>query len=266
MNYHSDDYIVHRVHEHLEESLEHFNVDETVGIFYQGSGNYGLDTVYSDVDTKLIVVPSFKDVAMNKAPISTTHIRSNNEHIDFKDIRLYLQTFRKQNINFLEILFTEYYVTNLMYFDEWERLVEAREEIARYNEKRAIQTMYGMSIEKYKQLERDTPSHKEELIKYGYSAKELHHLLRLEEFMYRYIHDVKYEECLKTEMPEFLVSVKLGTLSLEDARDTAKRSLAHITQMTDGFPHTEPNKEVEDLLDDVQYNIMKMAISNELLK
>lgn len=108
-----------RMREHYEEALEYFDKDCIVGLFLQGSQNYGLDMPGSDVDTKLIVVPSFKDIAMNKKPISTTHVRANEEHIDWKDIRLYMQTFRKQNLNFLEILFTEYFIVNSLYAKEW---------------------------------------------------------------------------------------------------------------------------------------------------
>ena len=107
------------VREHYNEALEYFPEDRIVGIFYQGSGNYGLDYEESDVDTKLIVAPTFKDIAMNKNPVSTTHIRTNDEHTDWKDIRLYIQTFRKQNLNFLEILFTPYKIINHMYENQW---------------------------------------------------------------------------------------------------------------------------------------------------
>ena len=99
-----------RLFEHYDEALEHFNKEQIVGIFLQGSQNYGLDLPTSDVDTKLIVVPNFKDIALNNKPVSITHIRANEEHIGFKDVRLYMETFRKQNLNFLEILFTPYYI------------------------------------------------------------------------------------------------------------------------------------------------------------
>ena len=138
MNYHSDKEIMERVREHYNEALEYFPEDRIVGIFYQGSGNYGLDTPTSDVDTKLIITPTFRDLAMNKQPVSTTHVRANDEHIDFKDVRLYCQTFRKQNLNFLEILFTPYLVVNPLYKTEWDRLVTAREQITHYDLVRAI--------------------------------------------------------------------------------------------------------------------------------
>ena len=112
MNFHSDEWIMDRVREHYNEALEYFPEDRIVGIFYQGSGNYGLDYEGSDVDTKLIVTPTFEDIAMNKKAVSTTHIRENEEHIDFKDIRLYIQTFRKQIRNRFKILYRESFKSN----------------------------------------------------------------------------------------------------------------------------------------------------------
>jgi predicted nucleotidyltransferase len=132
-NFHNDEWIMKRVEEHYKEALEHFPEDRIVGIFLQGSQNYGLDTENSDIDTKLIVTPTFNDLAFNLKPVSTTHIRENNEHIDFKDIRLMLQTFRKHNINFIEILFTPYYILNPKYEYFWEQLIAKREMIARSN-------------------------------------------------------------------------------------------------------------------------------------
>ena len=119
-----DEIIVKRVPEHLEEAFSDFSNNEIVGCFLQGSQNYRLDYEGSDIDTKLIVVPSFKDICLNRKPVSTTHVRANDEHTDWKDIRLYMETFRKQNLNFLEILFTPYAIINSIYKDQWMRLVE----------------------------------------------------------------------------------------------------------------------------------------------
>lgn len=168
MNYHSDSWIMEKLKEHYHEALEYFPEDRIVGIFYQGSGNYGLDVESSDVDTKLIVVPTFEEIAMNKQPSSTTHVRENDEHIDFKDIRLYINTFRKQNINFLEILFTQYKIINPLYASEWNRLVEAREDIAHYNPYRAVKALKGMAMEKYHALKHPYPSKLEVLAEYSY--------------------------------------------------------------------------------------------------
>ena len=107
MNYHSDEWIMAEVKKHYDEALTIFPKERVLGIFYQGSGNYGLDYIGSDVDTKCIVLPSLEEICLNKEPKSYTHVRENNEHIDFKDLRKIVVNFKKQNINFLEILFTK---------------------------------------------------------------------------------------------------------------------------------------------------------------
>ena len=267
MNFHNDEWIMERVQEHYNEALKYFTEDRIVGIFYQGSGNYGLDTPTSDVDTKLIITPTFKDLAMNKQPVSTTHVRSNDEHTDWKDVRLYIQTFRKQNLNFLEILFTPYAIVNPLYKTEWDRLVEARELITHYDPVRAIKSMHGVAYTKYKQLESESPSHIEAIKKFGYSPKELHHLFRVEEYISRYISGESYTNCLLSNKAEFLKSVKNGCYTLGDARWMAKVSIERIDEMCEKFLETCDNtvdESVNELLDDVQYNIMEIAIKKEI--
>lgn len=42
-NFHSDEWIMNGVKEHYEEALTMFPENRIVGVFYQGSANYGLD-------------------------------------------------------------------------------------------------------------------------------------------------------------------------------------------------------------------------------
>lgn len=269
MNYHSDEWIMDRVREHYNEALKYFPEDRIVGIFYQGSGNYGLDVENSDVNTKLIVTPTFADIAMNNKPVSTTHIRDNDEHIDFKDIRLYIQTFRKQNLNFLEILFTPYKIVNPLYEEQWNRLVEANEAITHYNPFRAIKSMKGIAMEKYHAMEHEYPSKVEVLAKYGYDPKQLHHLLRVEEYIERYVSGESYKDCLIPKQSEYLKEVKLGCHTLDEARELGKKSIDHINEMHNEFVakiSDEADPEVDKLLDDVQLNIMRIAIEKDFNK
>lgn len=260
--------VMQRVQEHLDEALTHFHKDQVVGIFLQGSQNYKLDTPHSDVDTKLIVVPSFKDIAMNRKPISTTHVRANEEHTDWKDIRLYVQTFRKQNLNFLEILFTNYAIVNPIYEKQWNRLVESREAITHFNPYRSVQSMKGIALEKYHAMEHEYPSKVEVLKKYGYDPKQLHHLVRVSDYLDRYIAGESYESCLDPgPMKQELIEIKEGKYSLAEARVIADKTKVHVEEMAEIAYSIYPNKEdsqVNALLDDVQYEIMKIAVEREL--
>ena len=261
--------ILTRLKDHYNESLETFTKNQIVGLFLQGSQNYELDLPGSDVDTKLIVVPSFKDIALARKPVSTTHLRANEEHIDFKDIRLYMETFRKQNLNFLEILFTPFTMVNSMYFDQWNRLIEARESIARMNPWRAVKSMKGIALEKYHAMEHAYPSKVDVLAKHGYDPKQLHHLVRVDNYLTRYIAGESYEDCLIPDevMKGFLLDLKQGKWPLDKARQLAEVSLAHVEGIADDFcekTYDEENQEMRELLEDVSYNIMKIAVEEEL--
>ena len=94
---------------------------KVIALFLQGSQNYNLD-IYdneykSDIDVKAIVLPTIQDIILNRTPISTTIVLDNNEHIEVKDIRIMKDMFIKQNISYIELLYTNYYVINPKYFD-----------------------------------------------------------------------------------------------------------------------------------------------------
>jgi hypothetical protein len=265
--------IAHRVLDHYVEALEHFDSSQIVGCFLQGSQNYELDYEGSDVDTKLIVVPNFKDICLNTKPISTTHVRANDEHTDWKDVRLYIETFRKQNLNFLEILFTPYKIVNPQYEQWWNRLVENREAIAHYDIHRAIKSMKGIALEKYHAMEHKYPSKVDIIEQYGYDSKQLHHLLRVEEYLERYINGVSYEQCLipDAETASLLSTIKENNdfYSLTEARYHALMSIKHIEALCEcglgKYPEGRDPK-VDELLNEVQYDIMKFAVAYELME
>ena len=268
MNFHSDEWICDKVIEHYEEALHYFDNSKIVGIFYQGSGNYGLDYEESDVDTKLIVVPSFRDIAMNKQPVSTTHFRANDEHIDFKDIRLYMQTFRKQNLNFLEILFTPYYIMCGDYAHEWERLIAAREEIAHMNPYKAMNSMAGMCSEKHHALQHPYPAKLDILAEHGYDGKQLSHQERVRHAMIKYAAGDSYWSCIHEPFePFYLKMLKRHGLKCEEAVAMSKWSLEQSDAFREAYCAEHPTAENEEslaLLRDVQRQIMRISVKHEL--
>lgn len=145
MNYHSDKWVMDKVETHLEAA--NVRSENWVSLMAYGSQNYGLDTQSSDVDTRLIVLPSFEDIVLNKKPVSYTKVLPNDEHIDFKDIRLFIECLKKQNMAYLECIFTPYKMASSVYWNEWQALLNEREAIARYNPYKAVKTMKGIAME-----------------------------------------------------------------------------------------------------------------------
>ena len=271
MNYHDDKWIMERVFEHCAEAETLIPKEHIVGVFLQGSQNYGLDYTGSDIDTKCIVTPTLEEIALARKPKSTTHIRANEEHIDLKDIRLYVQTFRKQNLNFLEILYTPYFwCPNEYFYHEWKRLVDHREEITHYDPVRSVKSMLGIASEKYFAMEHHYPARMTWIEKFGYDPKQLSHLLRVAEYLDRYLAGEPYGDCLLTNQAEYIKEVKLGKHTLEEAREIANRVYSDIHEKCDKFIEQHKNDHVDsyvdELLDDVAYQIMRESITRDILQ
>lgn len=272
-NFHSDEWIMEQLNRHYQEALTLFPEDRIVGVFLQGSQNYGLDYEGSDIDTKCIVLPTLEDLIFNRKPVSTTHVLPNEEHLDLKDVRLYFQTFRKQNLNFMEILFTKYKIVNPTYEPMWNRLIENNEQIARYNPVGAVKTMKGIAMEKYHAMEHRYPSKVELINKYGYDPKQLSHLLRVEEYLLRYVNGESYSNCLITKIPGTLKAAKdtkKPLWTLDEAREIAEVHLKQVIEFSDEFAAAHKDDpvdwRVDVLLDDIQREIVKLGIELEMQK
>jgi len=240
---------------------------EVFGVFLQGSQNYQLDYEGSDIDTKCIVVPTLEDIVLNRQPASTTLILKDNSHVDVKDIRKMWECFRKQNINFLEILFTKYYWVDFKYIPYWTKMRDMREDIAHYNNYAAVNCIAGMVFEKHAALCHPYPTLKDKIDKYGYDNKQLHHIVRCEEFLNRYIEGVPYEECLIPKNPQHLINIKSEYIySLEEAKQLAK-NIENIVKMTKqqymDSHECVVNKEVEDNMNQILTDAIRTYLKEE---
>lgn len=267
-----EEYIAQGLVRHVEEFEKCYPDLEMFALVLQGSQNYGLDLYTedykSDIDTKVLVIPSLEDIVMNKKPISTTHVLSNNEHLDIKDIRLYFDNFKKQNINFVEILFSPFVVVNKRYKDLWNELIAGRELIAHYNKNQALRCMAGMSMEKKKALCHPYPSLIDKIEKYGYDGKQLHHIIRMFDFITCYALGGTFEKCL-TFLPhrEEMMKAKLNEYTLEEALEMADRYdyLTNEIKNTNLKAQDEINGSALELLKKIQYNVIKRSLREEIL-
>ena len=270
MNYHSDKWIKQRLQEHYEEALTIFPKDKVLSIHTQGSQNYGLDYIGSDVDTKCIILPTLEDVCLNRKAVSYTHVRANNEHIDFKDLRVIAGDLKKQNINFLEILFTPYCLINKDYASLFEAMYDWCEDIARYDNYRFVKSVAGMSMEKHKALELDRPSQHDEIVKYGWATKQLHHIIRLHNFLKRWADGEFFAECLIDLDSDYLVKIKQHgheMLTLEEARDMAKKFDAETNAIKEKYIATHAHdidEHAGQVIDDVVVSIIRECLRKEI--
>ena len=233
-----------------------------------GSQNYKLENSQSDVDTKAMVLPSLRDIVLNKKPVSKTITLENGEQCDVKDMRLMLENFKKQNVNFLEILFTEHYFMDEEFKHELTRLRTCREEIAHYNKLSAVKCMKGMALQKLKAMEHPYPSVLDKIEKYGYDPKQLHHIARMREFMFRYTRKETFERCLVPRDMDYLIKIKNGHFTLQEARLIAQTEMSQINKIKEDFEkHTTGfvDRRVEGLFSDVLYKIFSKEFKKEII-
>ena len=106
--------------------------------------------------------------------------------MDIKDIRKMTDMYKKQNINFVETLFTDYYILNPLYehiFKEY--FINNREEIAYYNMNKAI---ISSGYQALSTLDVKNPS-----------GKVFVNAVRLLRFFYKYKRKFPYKECIYYE-------------------------------------------------------------------
>ena len=117
--------VMKRLQEHYDYLVNQGH--EVVFLAHQGSYNYNLDYEKSDIDSKAVVLPSFEDFVHSKSPFSYTYILDNNEHIDTKDIRIMCEMLKKENISYIELLYTKFMIINPEYEDIIKLLIENRD-------------------------------------------------------------------------------------------------------------------------------------------
>ncbi len=158
----------------------------------QGSQNHAnLATPLSDMDTVALVYPKVKDiVTMNKDNLFICLTRENGEHIKVYDYRFWINLLYKQNMNDVELLFTDYCIPIFRPGSpDWEDLLSFREDIARYNPIRAIRTSLGIMDSRIKIAENH-------LTDFDIVFKQFKNCYFLDCFIGAYIDELPYKECL----------------------------------------------------------------------
>lgn len=253
---------------HHYAAQQHYGIDNVFATMLYGSQNYHLDTKSSDIDSKVMVLPTFKNFCLADKPISTEHT-VNDGICNTKDVRLMFRNYIKSNINFLETLFTEYCFVNPIYADFWGELIDHRDFIADAHPYRLMHAAAGMAAQKYHALERPFESKVEVLAKYGYDPKQLHHLCRLKMFMSDYYYNNNFGKCLVPNETDYLISLKLQPMSLEVAREFAQslmQSVDYYVKLADEkFPkESKQSNEAKEYLDDLAVRLLRAHFQNEL--
>ena len=144
-----------RLEAHYNKAVEHFGEENVMGVFLYGSWNYNTNLPDSDVDTKCILVPNLYNLAVD--PFKVTHLNVDGEICECMSITHMVANWKKQNINFVEILFTSHFKINPDYADfwqpnkageweEWAMNSERSDMVARYDLHAAVMSMAHQAL------------------------------------------------------------------------------------------------------------------------
>lgn len=256
--------VMKRLKEHYDYLIEKGH--EVVFIAHQGSYNYGLDYEKSDIDSKAIILPSFEDFVQGKSPFSYTYVLDNEEHIDTKDIRKMCEMWLKENISYIELLYSDFIIINPEYEDLMNEVIKHRDDIVNINPDQFLKCIAGMSKEKVKALCHPYPGLIDKIEKYGFDGKQLSHCVRLNEFLYRYtICKTPIKDCYISLMPDALINYKKnlnldGTyyLPVEDAKKICKDTDFATNELYKKFLTEKPfNEDNAKILDNFKYKTLE---------
>lgn len=143
-----------------------------------GSQNYGFQTPASDLDVKVIIMPTLDQLVKGTAQVSES-VEYEHGLIEIKDVRTFRTILMKLNPSYVEILFTPHYIVNPDLAHYWLKLRDIAKLFVAENKAKLITSMYGMALEKQKALTHKYPSTIKEIEEIGYSRKQFHHAVRL---------------------------------------------------------------------------------------
>lgn len=177
-----------------------------------GSMNYGLDTVDSDCDSRLVLIPNIKDIvypASAEQDITRLVPQRDNEYCYCHDIRHYTSCLLKYNPNFLESLYAKSTIVNPKYEDIYQQLFDMREDIAYCAPLSHIRTMRGMLQTEKNKVEQSQ----------GKDKKAAYHCLRLCNMLADYYRGRDYQTVILSSsmgtMRDVVLKVKHGKMSDE---------------------------------------------------
>lgn len=265
-------FLRNRVKEHVELVANHYTNHAVFYCGLYGSQNYGLNTADSDVDTKCMVLPPFRDVVLGRKMVSTDLADSYGALCNVKDVRAMFDNFFKGNINFVEVLYTDYFSVGVDYLAEAKELRDHRDMVANRDPLRLMEMAAGMARQKYMAFDKPFESKKEVLEKYGYDPKQLHHLARLYYFMNDYMLFNDFAFALGPGMAtgDYLMSLKTDPKPYDDARTLREEYMELVDGVLEKARQTfgtaaerdlaaKRSVEVRAFLDDLAYRLLCKA-------
>lgn len=267
-----------KIYERLQADYEYLSARyDVVGVFLFGSQNYATDLPGSDIDIKAIVMPPVQSLLLYSGEVNETHQRGNGELTVF-DIRSMHNCIKKVNVNFLEILFTEYSIINPKYKDIWSEMIVIREDVAYHDKRAAMECLFGCAMNKLKKIFKRVPSNESKIDTVGYDYKALADVHRFHHMMLNYEKHIKYEELLVPYIPfesaryDVIMKLKSCDYVYEDLNQLQKEvgvleaNIKYYMEQYREKRPSNPDKTVLLIVDSITENCLKAYINERCYK
>ncbi len=241
-----------RIKKHLAVVQEKYG-DRVVFISAVGSMNYGLFTETSDVDTKAVILPTYAEIVLKK-PESVT-LQIDDEQCSVKDLRVYINELKKQGINVLETLVTNYYLVNAKFLKQIELLRSWAEEICHYDENKFLSSTIGAACSYAKRWNIAYKNYLETDDDANLDYKAAYNIVRLHNTIHAYIQGRKFKEAINcgTSLDrDLLLRIKYGYLGPEGTRSL----VSHVMKDLPESNICEKNNEIECRLNNFVLNMI----------
>lgn len=225
--------------------------DNVFGVFLYGSQNYGCSTQDSDVDTRAIIIPTLDDLIFSK-PVSKKY-KTDTGECEVKDIREMFRMFKKQNVNFLEILFTNHYYVPVVHIEEFDRIIAMREDIARYDENHNVDCIFGLFNKSYNKLFETDEAGKE-----IYNQKHYSNLKRLHSTMEAYVEGKPYKEVIWHPECQKLKRIRFPQ---QMVKEDAEVLMGNMEKMHEQFEPAAVNERTGKRMDQIVKNVIAKGIT-----
>lgn len=241
-----------RLRRHLDVVQEKYG-DRVVFISAVGSMNYGLFTATSDVDTKAIILPTYAELVL-KNPESVT-LQIDDEQCSVKDLRVYINELKKQGINVLETLVTNYYLVNSKFLNQVELLRSWSEEICHYDENRFLSSAIGATRPYTKRWNIAYKNYLESDDEAKLDYKAAYNIVRLHNAIHAYIQGAKFKSvinCGTSLDRDLLLRIKNGYLGPEGTNSLVSNVMKDLPESN----ICEKNAEIERRLNNFTLKII----------
>ena len=241
-----------RIKKHLAVVQEKYG-DRVVFISAVGSMNYGLFTETSDVDTKAVILPTYEEIVLKK-PESVT-LQIDDEQCSVKDLRVYINELKKQGINVLETLVTNYYLVNGKFLNQIELLRSWAEEICHYDENKFLSSTIGAACSYAKRWNIAYKNYLESDDDANLDYKSAYNIVRLHNTIHAYIRGMKFKEAINcgTSLDrDLLLRIKYGYLGPEGTRSLVSYVMKDLPESN----ICEKNNEIECRLNNFVLNMI----------